>query len=127
MVLTQNELSSLVEVRNRSPHQLLGMHELGEGKGIVARALLPGAAKVEVQPVLEKDQPAIPLKRIPKTDIFEGVTPKATRVYSYDLVITDKDGNVRRTRDAYSFLPTLGEGDLYLFGKGDERRCRGAG
>ncbi len=25
-------------------------------------------------------------------------------------------------RDAYSFLPTLGESDLYLFGKGDERR-----
>src|SRR6516225_10031917 len=122
MVLTQNELSSLVEVRNRSPHQLLGMHELGEGKGIVARALLPAAAKVEVQPVLEKDLSVIPLKRIPKTDVFEGVAPKASRVYSYDLVITDKDGNVRRTRDPYSFLPTLGEGDLYLFGKGDERR-----
>ena len=29
---------------------------------------------------------------------------------------------MRRTRDAYSFLPTLGETDLYLFGKGDERR-----
>ena len=29
---------------------------------------------------------------------------------------------MRRTRDAYSFLPTLGEADLYLFGKGDERR-----
>src|SRR5260370_16989818 len=25
-------------------------------------------------------------------------------------------------RDAYAFLTTLGEGDLYLFGKGDERR-----
>ena len=23
---------------------------------------------------------------------------------------------------AYSFLPTLGESDLFLFGKGDERR-----
>src|SRR5215468_2004878 len=117
MVLTQNELSSLVEVKNRSPHQLLGMHELGDGKGVVVRALLPDAAKVEVQPVMEKDQPVIPLKRIPKTDVFEGVAPKATRVYSYDLVITDKDGNLRRTRDPYSFLPTLGEGDLYLFGK----------
>jgi hypothetical protein len=33
MVLTQEELSSLVEVKHRSPHQLLGMHELGKGKG----------------------------------------------------------------------------------------------
>jgi 1,4-alpha-glucan branching enzyme len=31
-------------------------------------------------------------------------------------------GEWRRSRDPYSFLPTLGEGDLYLFGKGDERR-----
>jgi 1,4-alpha-glucan branching enzyme len=29
---------------------------------------------------------------------------------------------MRRGRDPYSFLPTLGESDLYLFGKGDERR-----
>ncbi len=43
-------------------------------------------------------------------------------VYAYDLVITNHQGQTRRTRDAYSFLPTLGESDLYLFGKGDERR-----
>src|SRR5579862_7864950 len=113
MVLTQKELSSLVEVKNRSPHELLGLHELGDGKGLVARALVPEAAKVELQPVLEKDQPAIVLERIPKTEVFEGTTTDAQRVYSYDLVITDKAGNVRRTRDPYSFLPTLGESDLY--------------
>ena len=122
MVLTQQELKSLVEVKTRSPHQLLGLHPLGDGSGLVARALLPNAAKVEIQPVHEKDKPVIKLKRIPKTDVFEGVTTAANRVYAYDLVITDHAGNVRRTRDAYSFLPTLGEADLYLFGKGDERR-----
>jgi hypothetical protein len=98
------------------------MHELGNGQGLVVRALLPDAAKVEVQPVLEKDKANFTLKRIPKSDLFEGTTTKAEKVYSYDLVITDKVGKVRRTRDPYSFLPTLGEADLYLFGKGDERR-----
>jgi 1,4-alpha-glucan branching enzyme len=122
MVLTREELSSLVEVKNRAPHQLLGLHQLADGKGLVARALLPDATKVELQPVLEKEKPVITLKRIPKTDLFEGTTTKAQRVYSYDLVITDKAGKVRRTRDPYSFLPTLGTADLYLFGKGDERR-----
>jgi len=122
MVLTQQELQSLVEVRNRSPHQLLGLHALGNGSGLVARALLPNAAKVELQPVHEKDKPTIKLKRIPRTDLFEGTAPNADRVYAYDLVITDHGGNTYRTRDAYSFLPTLGESDLYLFGKGDERR-----
>src|SRR5581483_7607221 len=122
MVLTKEELLSLVEVRNRSPHQLLGLHELGKGKGLVARALVPGAEKVEVQPVLEKDKPTIQLTRIIKTDVFEGTTSEADKDFSYDLVITDKAGQVRRTLDPYSFLPTLGEADLYLFGKGDERR-----
>ena len=46
----------------------------------------------------------------------------ANRVYACDLVITDRRQNVRRTRDPYSFLPTLSETDLDLFGKGDERR-----
>src|SRR5437868_5343806 len=122
MVLTEEELRSLVEVNHRSPHQLLGMHPLGNGSGLVVRAFVPNAVKVEVQPVHEKDKPVIKLERIPKTDLFEGSTTAASRVYAYDVVITDKNKQVRRTRDPYSFLPTLGESDLYLFGKGDERR-----
>src|SRR5215469_11489816 len=122
MVLTQEELRSLTGVNTRSPHQLLGMHPLGDSAGIVVRALAPNASKVEVQPVHEKDKPSIKLERIPNSDVFEGVTKAVNRVYAYDLVITDKQKHTHRTRDAYSFLPTLGESDLYLFGKGDERR-----
>ncbi len=122
MILTPDELHSLVQLTHQSPHTLLGMHPLGDQSGLVVRALLPDAKKVVVEPVHEKDQPAFELKRIPKTDVFEGLTKLAHRVYAYDLVITDKKGQVRRTRDAYSFLPTLGEADLYLFGKGDERK-----
>jgi 1,4-alpha-glucan branching enzyme len=122
MVLTREHLLSLVEVKSRSPHTLLGMHPMADGGGLVVRALAPKALSVEIQPVHEKDMPIIQLERIPKTDIFEGITKEAQRVYAYDLVITDPEGKVRRTRDPYSFLPTLGEADLYLFGKGDERR-----
>ena len=122
MVLTRDELQSLVGARNRSPHELLGMHLLGDGAGLVVRAFAVNAAKVEIQPAHEKDKPAFQLQRIPKTDVFEGITKEADRVYAYDLVVTDKAGKVQRRRDPYSFLPTLGEGDLYLFGKGDERR-----
>ncbi|MGO8928952.1 MAG: 1,4-alpha-glucan branching protein GlgB [Limisphaerales bacterium] len=122
MLLTQAELQSLVEVKQRTPHQLLGMHPLANGTGVVVRALLPGAAKVEVQPVHEKDKPAFTLTQLHKAGLFEGVTTEANRVYAYDLVITDQQGGVRRTRDPYSFLPTLGDADLFLFGKGDERR-----
>ena len=120
MVLTKEELRSLVECKSRSPHRLLGMHKLGDGAGLVARALAPNAAKVKLEPVHEKDKPTLELKRIPKTDLFEATTQAADRVYAYDLVVTDPAGKVSRTRDPYSFLPTLSESDLYLFGKGDE-------
>jgi 1,4-alpha-glucan branching enzyme len=122
MILSREELRSLVGLTHQSPHTLLGMHPLGDGAGLVVRAMLPAAAKVEIQPTHEKDKPAFELKRIPKTDVFEGVTKLANKVYAYDLVITDRQGRTRRTRDPFSFLPTLGESDLFLFGKGDERR-----
>src|SRR5476651_1935704 len=114
MLLTKDELRSLVELKHQSPHSLLGMQPLGDKSGVVIRALLPDAAKVEIQPVHEKDKPKFELKRIPKTDVFEGVTKDANAVYAYDLVITNYQKQTRRTRDAFSFLPTLGEADLYL-------------
>ena len=42
MILTRLELESLVRLRHqRSPHELLGMHPLGDASGIVVRVLLP--------------------------------------------------------------------------------------
>ena len=96
MVLSHDELRSLTEARHRSPHQWLGMHPLGDGSGVVARALIPNAAKVEIQPVHEKQMPTVQLHRLDNTDVFEGATKEASRVYAYDLLITHKDGNVRR-------------------------------
>ena len=122
MILTDAELESLLEARHRSPHQLLGLHPLGDGSGLVVRAFLPEAAKVELVPVHEKGKPKIKLQRIHEDGLFEGVTKEANKVYAYELLITDTAGATRRTRDPYSFLPTLGEQDLYLFGQGNERR-----
>ena len=122
MILTPDELRSLVDLKHQSPHTLLGMHPLGDQSGVVVRAFLPDAQRVEIRPVHEKSKPKFALERIPNTDIFEGVAKNVKAVYAYDLVITTHDGQTRQTRDAYSFLPTLGEGDLFLFGKGDERK-----
>jgi 1,4-alpha-glucan branching enzyme len=122
MILTSEELRSLAGLIHQSSHTLLGMHPLGDKSGLVVRAFLPDAKKIEIQPVHEKDKPKFDLQRIPNTDIFEGVTKSANKVYAYDLVVTTHDGKIRRTRDAFSFLPTLGESDLFLFGKGDERK-----
>jgi 1,4-alpha-glucan branching enzyme len=122
MILTGAELESLVNLQHRSPHQLLGMHPLGDGSGVVIRAFIPDAAHIEAIPTHEKDKPKIKLNRLHDSGLFEGTTKSTQLVYAYDLLITDYRGDVRRQRDAYSFLPTLGEMDLYLFGQGNERR-----
>ncbi len=122
MLLTAAELESLVNARSRTPHDLLGMHPLGDGSGVVVRAYLANAATVEVVPVHEPAMPKIELQRLHESGLYEGVSKQADRVFAYDLVVTDYQGNRRQTRDAYSFLPTLGEQDLFLFGQGNERR-----
>ena len=122
MILTRDELRSLKELTHQSPHSLLGMQPLGDKSGVVVRALLPDAVKVQIEPVHEKNKPKFELNRIPNSDVFEGFTKLENSVYAYDLLITNRQGQTRRTRDAYSFLPTLGEADLFLFGKGDERK-----
>jgi len=122
MILNSCELESLVGLRHRSPHELLGMHSLGAGKGIVARAYLPGALRVEVTPVHEPKRPRFILELIHPSGVFEGTTRKSAEVYAYDLLVTYEDGVVVQGRDPYSFLPTRSESDLYLFGEGNERR-----
>jgi 1,4-alpha-glucan branching enzyme len=121
MILTNQEAESLVEVRHRSPHTLLGMHALGDGTGLVVRAFHPHAVNVEAAPVHEKNKPSIKLEQV-GPGLFEGITTKAKSVYAYDLIITLDNGTKVQTRDPYSFLPTLGETDLFLFAQGNERR-----
>ncbi len=122
MILTAAELDSLVHARQREPHRLLGMHPLGDGSGVVVRAYLPNAAAVEVVPVHETAMPRFRLERLHESGLYEGLTRRVNRVYAYELVVTDYHGRERRLRDGYSFLPTLGEQDLYLFDQGNERR-----
>jgi 1,4-alpha-glucan branching enzyme len=122
MILTPEELTSLVQIQHRSPHQLLGMHPLGDNSGLVVRALIPTAAKIEVVPTHEHDKPSFKLKRLDDSGLFEGISRDARRVYAYDLRVTDYEGRTWQNRDPFSFLPTLGETDLYLFGQGNELR-----
>ncbi|MFM8357949.1 MAG: GlgB N-terminal domain-containing protein, partial [Verrucomicrobiota bacterium] len=122
MLLSPEELQTLAALLHRSPHSLLGMHPLGDGSGVVARALLPGAERVEVVPAHDREQPAFELVRLGNTDVFEGVYRGTGHVYAYDLVVRWTGGATSRGRDPYSFWPTLGESDLHLFNEGSHRR-----
>ena len=122
MILPQEELRKLTELKHRAPHSILGLHLRADAPGLVARAFIPHAAKVELRPVGVGSHPSFELLRIHKSGLFEGATDTATQIFKYELAVTDDKGNTRTIRDPYSFLPTLSEEDLYLFGKGDERK-----
>ena len=121
MILSEAEFKSIVELRQQNPHQYLGMHPLGDGSGVVVRAFIPEAKEVEALPVHEKKRKPIRLKRIHESGLFEGVWKDGGTVFAHDLKVTYQSGETGQFRDAYSFLPTLGESDLYLFGQGKEQ------
>jgi 1,4-alpha-glucan branching enzyme len=139
MILSSGECDTIMQVREKNPHHLLGMHlfhktdpslKLSNRKksepiiqtGVVVRAMLANATKVEVVPVHDKGKPSFPLVQLHPSGLFEGSVLGYDEVYAYDLVITDFQGRVRRTRDPYSFLPSVDNQSEFLFAKGDERR-----
>lgn len=121
MILSAPEFEAITNGTHASPHDLLGMHRM-PGGGLVVRAFLPLAKGVVAVPVDSVNKPVIPLRRVGESDLFEGVAEEEADLFPYDLAITWGSGEQWRTRDPFSFLPTISEDDLFLFGRGNERR-----
>ena len=122
MIIPKTDLHALLQARHASPHAVLGMHPhtKGRSKGVVVRALLRQAGQCEVVEVA--GGVAWPMASVSPDGMFEVFIPKRPQVFRYQLRATYPGGEVRQFYDAYSFLPTLGEQDLYLFNEGNEHR-----
>jgi len=118
MIISKTELERLGSARHHHPHEILGMHPYK--KGLVVRAFLQDAISCEVVDV-ENDE-RFPLERINEDGVFEGTIPSRKRVFPYRLRVEQENGEIRQFFDAYGFLPTLGEEDLYLFNMGDDHK-----
>ncbi len=121
--LTASLLSKILNAKEREPHSLLGMHpaKLGGKKGVVVRAFLQDADHCEVVIVGDgAEEFRFPLEKIDEAGFFEGFTDQLKTVQPYRLRIGQPNGEIRQFYDPYSFLPTLGEQDLYLFNQGNE-------
>jgi len=124
VILSKSEVEAIVHARNGSPHSALGMHRCTyrRSRGLVVRAFLRDAVACEV--ILTDPTPpeAFPMRLIAAEGLFEVFIPKHAEVCAYELKATSADGCIRRFRDPYCFLPTLGPQDLYLFNEGNEHR-----
>jgi 1,4-alpha-glucan branching enzyme len=104
-----DHLVRIIETRHHDPHLILGLHPFFEGSKVI-RLWRPGAQQV----FLEVFGIIVEARKIHDAGIFEYIVPHHTTYHDYRIF----HQNGLLAHDPYSFLPTFGEVDLYLFGKG---------
>ncbi len=62
------------------------------------------------------------MEQLHESGFYEVFLPKRKQVFRYRLLATLDNGETHEIHDAYSFLPTLGDQDHYLFNEGNEHR-----
>ena len=115
--LGQAERRAITSLQWHDPHGLLGMHATSDG--LVVRTYRPGATAAHL---LRKGRPALALHAESPEGLFGVVLPGKAQVEPYRLRYTFADGTTQTVRDAYAFLPTVGEVDLHLFAEGTHER-----
>ncbi len=100
-----------------TPHDFLGMHlYTGEKKEVITvNVFRPDAKKIIVKN-LDKDKET-EMKLISSDGLFSA-TFNTKKFFKYELEIHTHDAGKFTTRDPYSFIPTIGDLDLHLFGQG---------
>ncbi len=119
MILTESEIKSIVTGSLHDPHQFLGMHNLGNGKGVVARTWDPGAKEITLRS--SNSDHAYSMQMIDSSGLFEVVIPKENSPFRYSLHSVYPGGQ-KDWLDPYSFLPSVQSSELTGFNQGWDRR-----
>ncbi len=115
--LKREEVERLLALVHHDPHSILGIHP--DGNRVFIRAFRPGAERVSI--LIDGEAP---IAMTPHDGgLFEGVVDGRREVFPYRLEIQYPDGAAFTIADAYSFLPTLGELDLYLWSEQKHERA----
>jgi 1,4-alpha-glucan branching enzyme len=106
------ELQRVVELRHPDPHSVLGIHP--DGDGLVIRTFRPDAESITAIPD-SGGQIALAHRH---GGVFEGRVPGKTELFGYLLEVKYPHGASFTLRDPYSFLPTVGDMDVYFAAEG---------
>ena len=123
VIIPLNELNAFLGNHQANPHGWLGMHPLTlDGKsGVVVRAFVRAAVKCSVIELDAAGAPAHAMELLATEGFFEGFIP-GKKVFRYQIRYETSWGDIHQVYNAYSFLPSLSEQDLYLFNEGNEHR-----
>src|SRR5579862_5608916 len=112
------ELERLLALQHHDPHSILGAHR--DGHRLVVRAFRPGAARIDL--IVPGDAPR-PMRIRDEAGLFEATVEGRDSIFPYQLEIHYPGGESFTTYDPYSFLPTLGDLDLHLWGEEKDDRA----
>lgn len=104
-----DELQTLLGGNSHDPHHFLGLHPYFNNQKVI-RVYRPEAKEIYI----ELFGKMTPLLKIHEAGIFEHVVPFETNHSDYRVY----HQNGLLAEDPYAFIPTWGEMDSYLFGKG---------
>jgi 1,4-alpha-glucan branching enzyme len=107
-----SQIQKILELRHPSPHDVLGIHPVDGG--VVIRAFRPEATRIDVLPDFGG---RFEMQQV-RDGFFEARIAGQPTVFGYLLEVHYPYNGVFTLRDPYSFLPTLGELDLYFAGEG---------
>jgi 1,4-alpha-glucan branching enzyme len=111
----RDEIAKIINADHHDPYTILGAHDM-EG-GVIIRAFVPDAAEMAVIDIHNRADRR-QMTKVDDAGFFEIFIP-GRKVFAYDLHRVNYRGETSIGRDPYSFLPLLGEMDLYLFSEGN--------
>lgn len=120
MVISKNELKSIVSARCGLPQEFLGMHKCKGG--IVVRAYIVNAKSCHLVDLRKSARKSAEMEKLDPSGFFELFIKGARKPFPYRFRVERYDGEIREFADAYSFPPSLTDEELYLFGLGDDRK-----
>lgn len=119
--LEKQQLRALADAKHQDVFAVLGMHQSNNGKGLLARVLLPDATGVEV---LDKKtgKKVAALDLVDDAGVFEGKLGRRRKRFGYQLRVAYDEQSIV-IEDPYSCGSLLSEQDLYLFCEGTHDRA----
>ena len=111
-VQVEADINRFLSFKHTDPHHLLGPHQVGDQ--LIFRQFRPDASQVEIAIGTRVRA----MNKTNESGLFELSIPNSAKTPSYKVRIHVHGGEVKTIRDPYSFPPTIGELDLYLFGEG---------
>ena len=116
----ETNVEKIVGAKHPDPFSYLGMHPGPKGQGLVVRAFLPQAKRVQVVETA-KGTVVSELPKVHGAGLFDGQVKRSGQIFPYRLRIETETGE-QDIEDPYRFPPFLGEMDVYLIAEGKHLR-----